>query len=79
MAESKLITVFSTGDRGAIAMAKSLLEAEGIEYLVKNEAAQDLLAYGGLGGFNPMAGPIEIQVTGEDAEDARKVLEGLEK
>ena len=77
MANSKLVTIFSTGDRGAIAMAKSLLEAEEIKYLVKNEAAQDLLGYGGLGGFNPVAGPIEIQVTEEDAEEAKEILKDL--
>ncbi len=78
MANDKLVTILSTGDRGAIAMAKSLLEAEGIQYLVKNEAAQDLLAYGGFGGFNPIAGPIEIQVAEEDAEKARELLKDLE-
>lgn len=73
MTESKLITVFASQDNVLIAMAKSFLEDAGIEYFVKGEDLHSLLNYG------TVIGPAEIQVAEEDAEDARKILEGLGK
>jgi hypothetical protein len=70
------VTVLASGDAGRIALAKSLLQSAGIPFIVVNEAAQDLFAWGVLGtGFNVVTGPAEVQVRAEDAEDARQVLE----
>jgi len=72
------VTVWRSSDQALLAIAKSLLEAEGIEYFPKGEGLQDWFAYGRLGtGFSPVIGPIELQVAAEDAERASEVLADL--
>lgn len=74
----QLTPILSTGDAGLIALAKSLLEAEGIEYLVRGENLQDLFGYGRLGvGYSIVSGPAEFLVREDDAERARDVLRDL--
>ncbi len=78
--EIELVTVFDTGEPADVLVAKSLLEAEGIEFFAKDEGVQDLFGAGRLGsGFNTMAGQVEIQVRPEDAERARQLLERLDE
>ena len=72
-----LVSVLRTGDAGLIPFAKSLLEGEGIEYLVSGENLQDLLGAGRLGGYNYVTGPAEFWVHTDDAERARALLDGL--
>ena len=70
------VVVLSTGDRGLVAVIKSLLEDAGIRYMVRGEELQDLFGGGSLGfGFNPIIGPIEILVSESDAEDVIKLIE----
>lgn len=38
----KLVRVLTTGDAGLIAVAKSLLEGEEIDYLIRGDGLQDL-------------------------------------
>ncbi|MDD5073238.1 MAG: DUF2007 domain-containing protein [Candidatus Omnitrophica bacterium] len=73
MAKSEFVTILATGDRASMATAKSLLESVGIEYYVKGEDVQNLIGFGAIDGV-----PV-IQVAEENAEDAKKILEGLEK
>lgn len=76
----KLVTVFDTGEPADVLVAKSILDAEGIEYFAKDEGVQDLFGAGRLGsGFNTMAGQVEIQVRPEDADRARELLERLDE
>jgi hypothetical protein len=76
--DNALATVLASGDSAVILVAKSLLDAEGIEYLVRGEGLQDLFAWGRLGaGYNLFAGPAEIVVREEDAERARELLQHL--
>jgi hypothetical protein len=76
----KFITVYEGGDPGFIAFAKSILDSEGIKYFFKGEGVQELFAGGRLGaGFNPLVGPIEIQVDENDAEYARELLKQIEE
>ena len=71
-------SVLSTGDAGLIALAKSLLDAEGIEYLVRGEGLQDLFGGGRLGaGYSILVGPAEFIVRENDAERARELLADL--
>ena len=71
-------SVFTTGDPGVIAVAKSLLDAEGIEYLVRAEGLQDLFGWGRLGaGYTILAGPAEFVVREDDAARARELLADL--
>jgi hypothetical protein len=74
----QLVTVFTTGDKAAIALAKSLLEGSGIKYTVKNDLIQDLFTWGRLGiGFNPLMGPVRIMVSPSDVDMATELLGDL--
>jgi hypothetical protein len=76
--DEKLVTVFSTGNHALIAVAKSLLDDAGIEYYAMNERTEDLIGLGVFGtGYNPVIGPIEIQVLEENAEEAKNLLKDL--
>lgn len=76
--QGNFVTVLSTGKQADIAVAKSILEAAGIRYFIKGEGVQDLFGYGRLGsGFNPITGPIKIQVSRSDEKEARELLEHL--
>lgn len=75
----KFVTVYETGDPGFIAFAKSVFESEDIRYFFKGEGIQDLFAGGRLGaGYNPVIGPVQIQVDEKDAEKARELLNQIE-
>jgi putative signal transducing protein len=76
--EAALVPILRTGDPGLIPLAKSLLEGEGIEYLVRGENLQDLFGAGRLGGYNYVTGPAEFWVHTEDAERARTLLDELD-
>lgn len=72
----RFVTILETGDPGEIALAESiLLEAE-IPYFKKGDQIQDLFAMGRLG-FNPITGPVEIQVAEDNAAAAHEALEEL--
>ncbi len=76
----QLVTVFSTGNEGIIAVARSILDSAGIEYTLKGEGLQDLFALGRIGsGFNPVVGPVEVQVHESDATRARELLAELQE
>ncbi len=72
------VTVLESSDPAVLAVAESLLAGAGIEYFAKGEAMQDLFAAGRFGtGFNPIVGPVQLQVPGEDAERATELLRDL--
>ena len=71
----EFVEVFSSQNPGAIAVAKSVLDSEGIENTVPNEAQVNILGVGELGS-------IEIQVPKDQAKKARELLDntsGLQK
>jgi len=72
-----LVTVLSSYNRVDIMTAKSLLTSAGIEYFVEGEDVQDIIAWGGIGGINPVTGPIKILVEGKDGPDAKEILKDL--
>lgn len=77
--KEKLVTVFKSGNEALIAIAKSMLDEAEIKYLIKNEGVQDLLGLGVFGtGFNPLTGPIQIQVLPEDEVTAKEILKDVE-
>ena len=77
--KEKLVTVFKSGHEGLIAVAKSMLDEAEIKYLIKNEGVQDLVGLGVFGtGFNPLTGPIQIQVLPEDETYAKALLKDVE-
>lgn len=77
--DAELVRVFSTGDPLLTPLVKSLLEGEGIEYLVRGESVQDLFGAGRIGGFSTIAGPVEFWVRTDDAERTKALLEELSK
>ena len=74
----ELVTVLSSSNPAVIAVGKSLLEAAGIDCVAKGEELQDLFAIGRVGGFNPVTGPVEIQVLPSMEREARRLLADLE-
>ena len=76
--ELELVTVFQTGNPAEIAIAKSLLQAEGMEFVTKNECVQDLFGWGRFPrGMNVAMGPVEFQVRSADAQDAIELLAAI--
>jgi hypothetical protein len=73
----ELVRVLATGDAGLIAVAKSLLEGEAIDFFVKGDGLQDLFGMGRITGFNFAMGPAEFWVRADDADRARELLAGL--
>jgi len=78
-ADLKLVTVMRAGDPASIAVAKSVLQSAGIDFVTKNEFVQDLFGWGRFpSGTNLVMGPIELQVREEDAQDALELLKGID-
>ena len=76
---SPLVTVLATGDNAKIIVAKMLLEASEIPFVVVGDGLQDLFGIGRLtGGTNFITGPVQIRVTEDDAEDALEILADME-
>jgi hypothetical protein len=69
--------VYRSSDPGRFALAKSLLEAEGITFFERGEALQDLFGYGRIGGRNLVVGPAELAVPEDRAGRALEVLAEL--
>lgn len=76
--ENRPVTVLATQDEALVAVAESLLQGAGIEYVVTNRIIQDLVGYGRLGA-NMAAGVIRIVVARSNVESARMVLENLQQ
>ena len=73
----ELVSVFATGNAGLIAIVKSLLDADGIDYFVRGDGLQDLAGLGRITGFSYVFGPAEFWVRSEDAARARDLLKDL--
>lgn len=69
-----MTVVFSTGSLAELVVAKLLLEAEGIPYVVQGEGVQNLFGFGTIFGYNPITGPVELRVADEDADLAREAV-----
>ena len=74
----EFVTVFSGGTPADIALVKSIMENADIQYFAKHESVQDIIGWGRFGiGYNPVVGPVEIQVGEDDVEKARELLKEL--
>ena len=71
--DSVLVQVLSTSDATIVAIVKSLFDEAGIEFVTRNEALQDMLGGGRLGGMNLVLGPVEFWVR-EDRESAAREI-----
>lgn len=77
-ASTEPVTVFISSNSADLMIAKSLLEAENIYYYAKGEGVQDFFAGGRIGGFNPIVGPVQIQVAAVDNKAAIEILRDME-
>ncbi|HEX6464932.1 MAG TPA: lipocalin-like domain-containing protein [Vicinamibacterales bacterium] len=75
--EPVLVPVLRTGDAGLVPLAKSMLDEEGIEHLVRGEDFQNPFGAGLVGGNGYAGGPVEFWVREEDAGRARILLDGF--
>jgi hypothetical protein len=76
----ELTTVLKSGNPALLALAKSLLESAEIPFLVRGEGIQDIVGWGRFpGGANLVTGLVELQVSAEDLEQAKILLEDLEE
>jgi len=77
---TRMVTVYKTGNPAIIAFIKSAFKADGIRCFAKGENLQDLYGAGRFGtGFNPIFGPVEIQVDEKDSERATEILNLIEE
>jgi len=67
-----VVSVLMTNDATMLAVAKSLLDAEGIECEILGESGQETL---GAGPFPGASGPMRLMVARKDEEAARGLLE----
>ncbi|MCC6488368.1 MAG: DUF2007 domain-containing protein [Candidatus Hydrogenedentes bacterium] len=65
-----LVTVLETNEAADFAVAESLLQAAGIDYVVQNEGTENIW---------PQLGAMQIQVRGEEAAQALEVLKDVDK
>ena len=73
------VTVYETGNPAIISIAKSILDSADIPYYMKGEGVQDLFGGGRIGtGFNPLVGPVQIQVDEKQVSVARELLSELD-
>jgi hypothetical protein len=75
----QLVTVLSTTDAAMVAVAKSVLEGAGIDYVVRGERYMNVMGWGGPGVFNSALGKAEFQVREADAPDASRLLARLKQ
>jgi len=76
--DMELVPILRTEDYGLLPILRSMLDAEGIDHVVRGGASRDLFAFlrGAAGSAIP-GGPTEIVVRAEDAPRARALLHDL--
>lgn len=73
--QSEDVVVLMTGDRGVLALAKSLLDSAAITYAVTSDCVEDFFGWGRLGAaYNFVTGPAKIFVHRNDEQAAREVI-----
>jgi len=75
----ELETVLESSDPALLAVARSLLEAEGISCFARGDVVQDFLGLGRLPtGTNLITGPVQLQVPAERSAEARELLAAVD-
>ncbi len=72
-----MVIAFETSDFALFEMAKSLLRANGIDFITTKEPLQDVIGGGRMGGSNIVAGPAQLSVPENEVERARELLTDL--
>jgi len=70
----EMVVVLQTSDLGKFTIAKSLLQANGIDFVTPGESLQDVIGGGRLGGTNIVTGPAQLAVREDQAEQAQELL-----
>ena len=74
------VVVMTSGDRAALALARSLLESAQIPYVVTSDCVEDLFGWGRLGAaYNFITGPAKVLVNQNDEQAAREILGEIEQ
>ena len=74
-----LETVLVTSDPALLAVARSLLDAEGIPTFSRGELLQDVVGWGRLpGGSNLVSGPVRLEVPADRSQEARALLAAVD-
>ncbi len=76
--DKPMAIVFETSDYGLFEMAKSLLQANAIDFVTSKESLQDVIGGGRMGGLNIVAGPAQLAVPENQLERARELLADLD-
>jgi hypothetical protein len=72
-----LVKVYEGGNAAVLPLIESLFRDAGIEFLTRNQATQDLFAFGGSSPLPTMSGsPVEYWVRAEDVPAAQELLAG---
>lgn len=74
----RMVKCLTLYDVALVPHAKAMLDSVGIPYFVKNDAVQNLVGWGTLGGFNPIVGAPVVMVPESSLEQARALLAELE-
>ncbi len=70
----EMVTIYETTNLAQLSLIKAMFEREHVHYNARGENLQSLFAFGLVGEFNPVTGPIKIDVARKDVEKARKIL-----
>jgi len=71
----KLVPIMQIGNQTDAAVVKSILGGADILFNIKNDGVQNLIGLGAVGfGFNPLTGPMVVEVEEERAEEAKILL-----
>ncbi len=70
----ELVPVLVTREEALLILIEGRLDQAGIPYMAKGEQIQDLFGFGRMVAVNPITGPVEIFVTFDDAEAARRIV-----
>ena len=74
-----LETVLETSNGALLAVARSLLEAEGIPCFAQGETVQEFVGWGRMpSGMNLITGPIQLQVPKNRSAEARELLAAVD-
>lgn len=71
----EMVTLLVVEEPTEQALVEGALREAGVRYALRNEGVQNLVGGGRIGGFNPAAGPIEIQVASSDLLRANTALQ----
>lgn len=76
--DDEFVTILSAGNFPQFLVAESLLRSAGIVFYSKGERLQSLFGWGSMMiGYDPIVGPMQIQVAKKDAATARELLKDL--